>query len=59
MSEARRIGVLGVGNVLMGDDGIGPFVLKILESRYEFPPNVVLHDLGTPGPRDYILFRRL
>lgn len=49
MSEARRIGVVGVGNVLMGDDGIGPFVLKILESRYEFPPNVVLHDLGTPG----------
>jgi hydrogenase maturation protease len=33
----------------MGDDGIGPFVLKILESRYEFPSNVVLHDLGTPG----------
>jgi len=43
------IGVLSVGNVLMGDDGIGPFVLKILESRYEFPPHVVLHDLGTPG----------
>jgi hydrogenase maturation protease len=33
----------------MGDDGIGPYVLKILESRYEFPPNVVVHDLGTPG----------
>jgi hydrogenase maturation protease len=44
-----RIGVLGVGNVLMGDDGIGPFILKILESRYEFPSNVTLHDLGTPG----------
>lgn len=40
MSEARRIGVLGVGNVLVGDDGIGPFVLKILESHYEFPPGV-------------------
>jgi hydrogenase maturation protease len=49
MTGARRIGVLSVGNVLMGDDGIGPFVLKILESRYEFPPNVVLHDLGMPG----------
>lgn len=46
---SRRIGVLSVGNVLMGDDGIGPFILKILESRYEFPPNVSLHDLGTPG----------
>ena len=49
MTGSRRIGVLAVGNVLMGDDGIGPFVLKILESRYEFPSNVVLHDLGTPG----------
>jgi hydrogenase maturation protease len=44
-----RIGVLSVGNVLMADDGIGPFILKILESRYEFPPEVTLHDLGTPG----------
>jgi hydrogenase maturation protease len=47
--ESTRIGILSVGNVLMGDDGIGPFVLKILESRYEFPKNVVLDDLGTPG----------
>jgi hydrogenase maturation protease len=45
----KRIGVLSVGNVLMGDDGVGPYILKILESRYEFPPNVVLDDLGTPG----------
>ncbi len=49
MTAERRIGILGVGNVLMGDDGIGPFVLKILEASYEFPANVVLHDLGTPG----------
>ena len=49
MTASLRIGVLGVGNVLLGDNGIGPFVLKILESRYEFPPEVVLHDLGSPG----------
>jgi hydrogenase maturation protease len=49
MTDLPRIGVLGIGNVLMGDDGIGPFVVKILESRYDFPDNVVLHDLGTPG----------
>ena len=47
--QLKRIGVLSVGNVLMGDDGVGPYILKILESRYEFPPNVVLDDLGTPG----------
>lgn len=49
MTASLRIGVLGVGNILMGDDGIGPFLVRILEARYEFPPNVVLHDLGTPG----------
>jgi len=49
MTNGPRIGVLGIGNVLMGDDGIGPFIVRILESRYEFPDHVVLHDLGTPG----------
>jgi hydrogenase maturation protease len=47
--HTKRIGVLSVGNVLMGDDGIGPYILKILESRYEFPKQVILDDLGTPG----------
>jgi hydrogenase maturation protease len=49
MNLSWRIGVLGIGNVLMGDDGIGPFVLKMLEARLEFPQRVALEDLGTPG----------
>jgi hydrogenase maturation protease len=49
MSKFRRIGVLGIGNVLMGDDGVGPYAVKLLEARYEFPEHVVLEDLGTPG----------
>ncbi len=49
MTLSKRIGVLSVGNVLMGDDAIGPYILKILESRYKFSPNVVIDDLGTPG----------
>lgn len=44
-----RVGVVGVGNVLMGDDGVGPHVVKVLEASYEFPPLVELVDLGTPG----------
>ena len=43
MTDLPRIGVLSVGNVLMGDDGIGPYILNVLESRFEFPPNAVLH----------------
>jgi len=49
MSGVRRIGVLGIGNVLMGDDGVGPYAVKLLEARYEFPKEVELQDLGTPG----------
>ncbi|HUL33655.1 MAG TPA: hydrogenase maturation protease [Candidatus Eisenbacteria bacterium] len=49
MKAGRRIGVLGIGNVLMGDDGVGPYAIKLLEARYEFPEEVRLEDLGTPG----------
>jgi hydrogenase maturation protease len=49
LSETRRIGVLGIGNVLMGDDGVGPYTVKMLEARYKFPKQVELQDVGTPG----------
>jgi hydrogenase maturation protease len=39
----------GVGNVLLGDDGVGPFVLSQLESRYTLDEDVELIDLGTPA----------
>ena len=43
------IRVLGLGNVLMSDDGFGPFVVRVLEATYEAPPNVEFIDVGTPG----------
>jgi hydrogenase maturation protease len=43
-----RIGVLGIGNVLMGDDAFGPYVVKHLEAGWELP-GVELLELGTPG----------
>jgi len=33
----------------MGDDGVGPYTVKMLEARYKFPKQVELQDLGTPG----------
>jgi hydrogenase maturation protease len=39
----------GIGNVLLGDDGVGPYVVRILESTYSFEPGVELADLGTPA----------
>ncbi len=42
-----RILVLGVGNPLMRDDGIGPRVVELLLAGYEFPDNVDIVDAGT------------
>ena len=44
-----RIGVIGLGNVLMGDDAFGPWVAQVLLAEYEFRPGVSVEDLGTPG----------
>jgi hydrogenase maturation protease len=43
------IRVLGLGNVLMGDDGFGPAVVHRLESDWRFDDAVEVQDLGTPG----------
>jgi hydrogenase maturation protease len=45
----KRILILGLGNVLMGDDAFGPTVIEEMEARFEFPPEVTLLDGGTPG----------
>jgi len=50
MTDAPKpIRILGIGNVLMGDDGLGPYAIQILGSRYDFPTHVELVDGGTPG----------
>jgi hydrogenase maturation protease len=46
---ARHVCLMGVGNVLMGDDALGPYVLEWLRARWEFAPEVTLLDAGTPG----------
>jgi hydrogenase maturation protease len=44
-----RVGVLGIGNVLMGDDALGPHVIKLLEASWEPHAGLQLIDAGTPG----------
>ena len=44
-----RIAVVGLGNVLMGDDGFGPYVAHLLEAWYEWPDDVQVVELGTQG----------
>ena len=41
--------VMAVGNVLTGDDGLGPYVMETLEATYDFAPNVRTLEVGTPG----------
>jgi hydrogenase maturation protease len=45
----KRVLIGGIGNVLLGDDGVGPYVLRLLEAMYEFAPGVETVDLGTPA----------
>ena len=45
----KRVGILGIGNVLIGDDAVGPTVVSHLVAFWEFPEGVVLEDIGTPS----------
>ncbi|HHJ98514.1 MAG TPA: hydrogenase maturation protease [Actinobacteria bacterium] len=52
-----RILVLGIGNVLMLDEGIGNRVAVELEKNYSFPDDVRIMDAGTMGLGMMHLFR--
>jgi hydrogenase maturation protease len=44
-----RIAVIGIGNVLTGDDAVGPYVVRVLEAGWDLGPDVEIIDAGTPG----------
>jgi hydrogenase maturation protease len=44
-----KILVLGIGNLVMTDDGIGVRVVQLLGERYRFPEEVTVLDGGTLG----------
>lgn len=45
----KKIGILGVGNLIVGDEGFGVHAVRYLEEQYEFPDNVLILDGGTAG----------
>jgi len=45
----KKILIGGIGNVLLGDDGVGPYVARLLAARYQFDDGVEVADLGTPA----------
>jgi len=44
-----RVLVIGQGNVLLGDEALGPEVIRVLESRFALPDEVQLLEIGTQG----------
>ena len=44
-----NVRILGLGNVLMSDDGFGPYAVRVLEAFYDIPEDVQVIDAGTPG----------
>lgn len=45
----KSVAVYGIGNVLIGDDAVGPTVVSHLTALYDLPSNLVVEDLGTPS----------
>lgn len=45
----RPVRVLGLGNVLLGDDAVGPYAVAVAAAELELADGVELVDLGTPG----------
>lgn len=61
--STERILVMGIGNPLMGDEGVAIRVIELLMAGYQFPDNVEVVDAGTMGytilnllrDRDFVL----
>ncbi len=54
---AERVTVMGVGNPLMRDEGVGVRVAEVLMSSFAWPDNVTVLDAGTMGMGILNLFR--
>ncbi len=49
MNTGNRCLVLGIGNILMSDDGVGSSVVREMSETFRFPDEVTLLDGGTLG----------
>ena len=44
-----NIAIVGIGNILLSDDGVGVYAVNELKRSYDLPDNVDLIDGGTMG----------
>lgn len=49
MKATKKIGIAGIGNLLLRDEGFGIHVVHYLQNNYNFPDNVDIQDVGTAG----------
>lgn len=48
-STEKKVGIVGIGNLICGDEGFGIHTVRYLEDNYVFPDNVLIKDAGTAG----------
>ncbi|MDJ0621742.1 MAG: HyaD/HybD family hydrogenase maturation endopeptidase [Desulfocapsaceae bacterium] len=48
-STEKKVGIVGIGNLICGDEGFGIHTVRYLEDNYVFPENVLIKDAGTAG----------
>ncbi len=56
IENQSNIAVLGIGNLIMQDEGIGIHIIRKLENEYTFQPEIELIDGGTSGSELYGFF---
>jgi len=49
MYQEHRVTILGLGNILLSDEGVGVHVVNEFQKRYEVPPYVEIVDGGAAG----------
>ncbi len=49
VDAARRVVVLGIGNTILSDEGVGVHALAALQQDFELPPGTEVIDGGTAG----------
>ena len=49
MTKQKKAGILGIGNLLLSDEGFGIHTIHYLEQNYTFPEDIRLNDAGTAG----------
>jgi len=49
MRVGKKIGIAGIGNFILADEGFGVHVVHYLQEKYTFPDYVEIQDIGTAG----------